>query len=83
MPQPFDEVQRPAHYCYSDLQPLDVAEKWDLPFHLACVVKYLARYRHKGQPILDLRKAIQYLQRYVELLERQSAATKPRKPRRG
>lgn len=75
MDKQFDDVERPSHYCYSRIQPLHVIEEWQLPFHVATALKYLARYRHKGQAVLDLRKAVFYLQRYIEVLENEEAGS--------
>ncbi len=68
--RPVDEVDHPAHYTYSSVEPLDVIEAWDLPFHLGNVVKYVARAGHKGAALKDLRKARRYLDRYIGLLEK-------------
>lgn len=56
----------PKHYTFGRIQPIDVIEDWDLPHHLACVVKYLARYRMKGG-LRDVEKALWYLERFVRL----------------
>ena len=44
-------------------------EDWDLPFHLANVVKYIARAPYKGAEAQDLEKAQYYLDRYIERLK--------------
>lgn len=67
-----DLVAAPQHYTYSAYEPLDIIEEWQLPYHLGNVLKYIARYRHKGSELTDLKKARQYLDRYIALLERQS-----------
>lgn len=57
------------HYArLGDIQPLEVIEAWGLPHHLACVIKYIARWEHKGG-LEDLRKAEFYLRRFTELQE--------------
>lgn len=48
------------------MEPIDAIEAWELPYHLGCVVKYIARHRHKGG-VIDLRKAKWYLERYIEV----------------
>jgi len=60
----------PPHYANKSIQPMDVIESWVLPHHLACTLKYLCRYRDKGKPIEDLKKARWYLDRFIDLLER-------------
>jgi len=47
-------------------EPIEVIEAWDLPHHLACAVKYIARHPRKGG-VEDLRKAIWYIQRYIDV----------------
>lgn len=64
-----DGVNHPSHYTYGGIEVIDALEAWDLPFHLANVVKYVARCRHKGKPLEDLRKARWYLDRYIQRLE--------------
>jgi hypothetical protein len=61
-------VEAPAHYTHSKIEPLDAIEAWELPHHLACVVKYCARAAHKGDELQDCKKARVYLDRYIGLL---------------
>jgi hypothetical protein len=61
-----DPVEHPHHYTFSDIEPIDAIEAWALPFHLACVVKYVARAAHKGKYLEDLRKARWYLDREIQ-----------------
>jgi hypothetical protein len=65
-----DEVNKPSHYCYSKYEVIDVLEAWfpDDPL-LWQVGKYIARYRHKGTPLKDLKKAQYYLTRKINQLE--------------
>lgn len=70
-PAPFDPVERPAHYARLDPEPIDVIEAWGLPFHLANALKYIARAGHKGEAAEDIRKAREYLRRYLVCLERE------------
>lgn len=62
-----DNVNHPSHYTFGKYEVLDVIEDWDLPFHLANVIKYIARAKHKGNEIQDLLKAQFYLNRYVDI----------------
>jgi hypothetical protein len=46
------------------VQPLEVIEAWNLPFHLGNVVKYVARWEAKGG-LRDLKVARFYLDRFI------------------
>ena len=64
----------PAHYCFSDLQPWDVIDSWGLDYYLGNVLKYICRAGRKSPDVLvDLNKALHYLQKEVELAERELA----------
>tara|TARA_Y100000310_G_C20013559_1_gene504057 strand:+ start:172 stop:417 length:246 start_codon:yes stop_codon:yes gene_type:complete len=64
-----DPVNNPAHYNASKLEPIDVIEAWELGFHLGNTVKYIARAKHKGKLLEDLKKAQWYLNRKIANLE--------------
>lgn len=68
--QEADLVNKPPHYTHGDIEPIAVIEAWGLPHHLACVVKYIARHKHKGNAKQDLEKACWYLGRYINKLEK-------------
>jgi hypothetical protein len=61
-----DVVNSPAHYTKGKFEVIDVIEDWDLNFRLANTVKYIARHKHKGKPLEDLKKALWYLQREID-----------------
>lgn len=67
-----DSVNHPAHYTYGSIEVIDVIEGLKLPYHLGNAVKYIARAGHKdpAKTTEDLRKAVWYLNRYIDLLER-------------
>ena len=69
----FDPVNKPIGYTKRTVaQPgevIDVLEAWDLPHHLACTIKYIARHRDKGTPLQDLEKARWYLDRWIARLK--------------
>jgi hypothetical protein len=60
-------VNHPEHYNFSALEVIDVIESWNLCFHLGNAIKYIARAPYKGDVKSDLKKAIWYLQRKLEL----------------
>ena len=64
-----DMVNHPNHYTFGSIEVIDAIEDWDLPYHLGNVVKYVARAKHKGKELEDLKKAQWYLNRYIEKIE--------------
>ena len=78
MPLVKDSVNHPTHYTFSKVEVIDAIEEWGLGFHLGNSVKYIARAKHKGNELEDLRKARWYLDRYIGRLE--SEAHKPNLP---
>jgi hypothetical protein len=72
---PADPVGHPSHYTGGRFECIDVIEELDLPFHLSAALKYLWRYRKKGKPIEDLKKARWYIDRYIGVLEKQEDKT--------
>ncbi len=69
-----DPINRPSHYTYSAIEPIDAIEAWELGFHLGNVVKYIARAGRKGSEVQDLKKARWYLDRAIQTLERERRA---------
>jgi predicted 2-oxoglutarate/Fe(II)-dependent dioxygenase YbiX len=67
-----EQVDHPSHYNQGQFEVIDVIEDWQLDFHAGNVVKYLARYKHKENPIQDLKKARWYLDRLIALLEKKN-----------
>lgn len=64
----FDPVSKPSHYCKGRrYEPVKVIEDWGLGFHLGNALKYIARAGRKEDEMEDLRKAIWYIQRYLEV----------------
>ena len=68
-----DAINSPKHYTTGKFEVIDVIEDWDLNFRLANTVKYVARHKHKGKPLEDLKKALWYLQREIDRYERVDA----------
>jgi hypothetical protein len=61
-----DAVSSPKHYTTGKYEVIDVIEDWDLNFRLANTIKYIARHKHKGKPLEDLKKALWYLEREID-----------------
>ena len=68
---PADPIQRPPHYTFSTIEPIQAIEAWQLGFHLGCVVKYICRAGRKGDKVEDLQKARWYLDREIARLEQE------------
>ena len=64
-----ERVNHPQHYNAGKIEAIDAIEDWDLGFNDGNAIKYIARYRHKGESIQDLEKAIWYLQRCLANLK--------------
>lgn len=67
-----DSINHPDHYTAGKFEPIDVIEDWDLGFHLGSVLKYIARAKHKGHELEDLKKSVWYLSREITRLEKAS-----------
>lgn len=66
------EVEHPSHYTFGKYEVLDVIEDWNMPYHLGNVMKYIARAGRKDpdKEIEDLKKAMTYLKRYIDMKEK-------------
>lgn len=65
-----DMINHPQHYTFGRFEVTDVIEDWQLEFHEGNAVKYIARAKHKKKRIEDLKKALWYIKRKIELLEK-------------
>lgn len=73
-PQP-DMVNEPPHYQQSSeiecIDAISAATGDGFQYHLqGTVLKYVWRYRYKGKPLEDLKKAKWYLEKLIEQVER-------------
>lgn len=68
-----DPVNHPSHYTAGGIEVIDFLESWNFPFHLANAIKYICRAgrKDKSKTAEDLRKAIWYINRYIEYLGKQ------------
>ena len=64
-----DPVERPKHYTMGKIEVLDFIPDQELNYLGGNIVKYIARYRFKGQASTDLKKARFYLNRLMQELE--------------
>lgn len=68
-------VAAPEHYIAGRrYEPHLVIEDWDLNFNLGNVIKYVSRAGRKGDILIDLKKACQYLDFEIDRLEREHNA---------
>lgn len=68
-------VNHPDHYQFgknNEYEAIKVIEAWDLDFHLGNTVKYISRAGKKDtdKELQDLKKALWYLERKIENLEK-------------
>lgn len=59
-------VDHPSHYTFGKYEVIDVIEDWKLGYYESNIIKYIARAKHKGKELEDLRKAQWYLDRLVD-----------------
>lgn len=71
-----DPVSNPSHYTFGKFEVIDVLEDWfaEQPL-LWQVAKYIARAKHKGNYLQDLKKAQFYLSRAIAKEEARIAET--------
>lgn len=62
-----DIINKPKHYNFATIEPIDVIEDWQLDFRLANALKYISRAGKKdpSKTKEDLEKAIWYINRYI------------------
>lgn len=61
-----DNINHPGHYKVDGMEVIDVIEAFGLGFHLGNAVKYILRAGRKTvEPAEDIKKAIWYLERYL------------------
>ena len=67
-----DNVNHPDHYTSGRIEVIDFIEDKELGFHLGNAVKYISRAGRKDadKTVEDLRKAVWYINRQIQRLER-------------
>lgn len=70
-----DPVNHPSHYTSGSIEVIDFIEDQKFPYHLGNACKYLCRAGKKDpkKTAEDLRKAVWYINRYIDLLEKEAA----------
>ena len=66
-----DPVNHPSHYT-DGIEVIDYIESKHFPYHLGNAIKYISRAGKKNpaETVTDLKKAVWYLNRYIDLLEK-------------
>jgi hypothetical protein len=64
-----DLVDYPAHYTIG-IEPFDIIDSWGLGYYEGTALEYILRAPHKGNEVLDLKKAVAHLQRRIAQLEK-------------
>ena len=70
IPDKKEMINHPAHYNVGKIEVIEAIDDWQLGFYEGQVVKYVARAKHKGNQLEDLKKAQWYLNRKIEQLEK-------------
>lgn len=65
----FYSLKDQAHYVKFPIQPIEIIEMYNLNWREGNAVKYILRARHKSQRTTDIKKAIWYLERELDLIE--------------
>ena len=65
-------VNHPKHYNSGTIEVIDAIEDWEMGFCDGNVIKYVARHKHKGKPVEDLKKAKWYLERLIQQYEQEN-----------
>jgi len=65
-----EKVDHPDHYTTGGIETWDFIQAKGLNYNLGNVVKYVSRSEHKGNAYTDLKKAMAYLQREIDLYEK-------------
>lgn len=77
-----DIINHPAHYTDGSIEVIDYIEDKQLGYHLGNAIKYISRAGKKDptKKAEDLRKAVWYLERYIEKLEPEEPERSDPKP---
>jgi len=69
-----DPINNPKWYAANrKYEPIDVIEDWNLGYHFGNAIKYISRAGRKNKDIItDTKKAMWYLKRYIEMLEKKN-----------
>jgi hypothetical protein len=65
------EINHPKHYTYGMIEVIEVIEAFGFgpDFCAGNIIKFVSRYKHKGSPLVDLKKARWYLDWLINHIE--------------
>jgi len=64
-----DPVNHPSHYTDGKIEVIDYIEDKAFNYHLGNAIKYISRAGKKDDAVTDLKKAVWYINRYIELIK--------------
>lgn len=67
-----ENVNHPKHYNTGNIEVIDAIDEWELNFNLGNAIKYIARSEHKGNKVQDLEKALWYIRREIEKINKKA-----------
>ena len=65
-------VDHPDHYNTGKIEVIDLIKDLGMAedFCIGNAIKYISRYKHKENPLEDIKKAVWYLNYLIEILEK-------------
>lgn len=67
-----DNINSPKHYKAGKIEVFDFITDQKMGYVEGNIIKYLCRYKHKGTPLCDVKKAKWYMDKLVEQMEKLS-----------
>ncbi len=64
------ETTNKVSYYNRGYEVIKYIESWDMNFSEGCIIKYISRYKFKGTPLKDLKKARDYINRLIDNLDK-------------
>jgi len=62
-----EQIEYLEHYTKGGIETWDYIVSWDMGYLDGNVIKYVTRYRFKNNPMQDLYKAKQYIEKLIEV----------------
>tara|TARA_R100001129_G_C5281121_1_gene236926 strand:+ start:676 stop:888 length:213 start_codon:yes stop_codon:yes gene_type:complete len=61
-----DNINSPSHYTQGNIEVIVFILDQKMNYPQGNVIKYVCRYKHKGKPLEDLKKARWYIDKLIE-----------------